>query len=340
MNVLTKMVSQYSKKRIQFSTTVTTISLREQIPKCSLLMSSSFVPQHIREYIEKECKVYSTHEYEYKGRKFVIIMVSENGHVERKKGIVEKMFRWLSIIVDHGELSSNCGKTTTVYCYLTPFKKELPSKRGEILSYDNANSAVTTACSELNEVCIFREEEMFKVFIHETFHAFNLDFSLHMDKLDLSKIKKMFHIKSEFNLYEAYTEFWGEIMNVVFVAGDNVNKALQAEIDFSLHQMNKVLAYIGLTYRELIEREGYSRYKEETNIFSYYVLKTVMLYYWSDFLKRWPSFKFKPTKHNLAEFVKFIREKHDASEFIEAVERAGKRRFLSRTMRMSVNEEN
>jgi hypothetical protein len=337
MNVLTNLVNQYNKKRIQFSTTVTKISLREQIPKCSLLTSSSFVPQHIREYIDKESKVYSTHEYEYKGRKFVIIMVSENGHVERKKGIVEKMFKWLSIIVDHGELSPNCGHVTTVYCYLTPFKKELPAKRGEFLSYDNANSAVTTACSSSNEICIFREEEMFKVFIHETFHAFNLDFSLHMDKLDLSKIKKMFHIKSEFNLYEAYAEFWAELMNVVFAGG---NKALQAEIDFSLHQLNKVLAYMGLSYRELIDRKGYSRYKEETNVFCYYVLKTVLLYYWSDFLKRWPSFKFKPTKHNLAEFVKFIGEKHDTPEFLEAVETAGKEPFLSNTMRMTVNGEN
>jgi hypothetical protein len=267
-------------------------------------------------------------------------MVSENEDVERKKGIAEKMFKWLSIVADYGELSPNCGKTTTIYCYLTPFKKELPAKRGEILSYDNANSAVTTACSSSNDICIFREEEMFKVFIHETFHAFNLDFSLHMDKVDLPKIKKMFHIKSEFNLYEAYAEFWAEIMNVAFATGANLNKALQTEIDFSLHQLNKVLAYMGLTYRELIDRQGYSRYKEETNVFCYYVLKTVLLYYWCDFLKRWPSFKFKPTKHNLAEFVKFIGEKYNAPEFLEAVERAGKKPFLSNTMRMTVNEQN
>jgi hypothetical protein len=276
-------------------------------------------------------------------------MVSDNGHVERKmlesrmlesrKAIAGDMFRWLSIIVDHGELAVNCGETTMVYCYLTPFKKELPPKRGELLSYDNANSAVTTACSSINEICIFREEEMFKVFIHETFHAFNLDFSLHMDKLDLSKIKKMFHIKSEFNLYETYAEFWAEIMNIVFVSKDvDVNKALHAEINFSLHQMKKVLAYMGLSYRDLIEDKAYGKYKEETNVFCYYVLKTVLLYSWEDFLKRWPSFKFKPTKHNLAELVKFIGEKYKSPEFLKDIESITEQPFLSKTMRMTINE--
>lgn len=315
------------------------ISLRQQVPSCSLLTNSSFVPEHIREYIEKESKCYVTHEYSYKGREFKIIMVYDNEDVERKKGIEVDMFKWLTMIVDMGKLAANCGKSTTVYCYLTPFKKELPVKRGEILSYDNANSAVTRPCFESNEICIFREEEMFKVFIHETFHTFNLDFSLQMKDVHIKEMKKMFNIKSEFNIYETYAETWAEIMNILFLSGGvhTANKMLQAEVAFSLHQMNKVLAYMGLDYSDLINNNGNSmrNYKEETNVFCYYILKALTLFYWSDFVEFCNgSFKYEG---GVSDFIGFIREKHKEHLFIDAAD-AAMNHVSGKTMRMTLWE--
>lgn len=319
-------------------THVTQLSLRKQIPSCSLLTNSSFVPENIRDYIEKESKCYVTHQYSHKGREFKIIMVYDDKVVERKKGIEMDMFRWLSMIVDMGKLEANCGKTTTVYCYLTPFKKELPANSGEVLSYSNANSAVTRPCFENNEICIFREEELFKVFIHETFHTFNLDFSLQMKDVHVKEMKKMFNIKSEFNIYETYAETWAEIMNVLFLSeGSGVNKMLQAEVAFSLHQMNKVLSYMGLDYADLLNNTGnaYHKYKEETNVFCYYVLKALTLFYWSDFVEFCGgSIKFTM---NVGDFIGFIREKYKQSQFIDAAN-AVMEHVSGKTMRMTLWE--
>jgi hypothetical protein len=318
----------------------TRISLREQVPRCELLITSSFVPDHIRKFIDKESKFYVTYEYVYKGREFKIIMVYGDENVERKKAIVIDMFKWLTMIVDMGSLPRNCGKTTSIYCYLTPFKKELPSKSGKILSYDNANSAVTRPCFSSNEICVFREEELFKVFIHETFHAFNLDFSLHMNDNHTKQMKKMFNIKSEFNIYETYAETWAEIMNILFLsecAGINyANKILQAEVAFSLHQMNKVLAHMGLDYYDLIDTNGLQdKYKEETNVFCYYVLKSLVLFYWSDFVDFCDgSFKYKGTVND---FIGFIREKYNKKEFVNAANIAAEH-VSGKTMRMTLWE--
>lgn len=337
-NVISRLKTTNVKNNIHSHTT--RISLLKQIPRCELLMSSEFVPDHVREYIEQKSRFYVTHQYEYKSREFKIIMVCEDENVERKKGIVEDMFKWLTIIVDMGSLPQNCAKTTTIYCYLTPFKKELPSKRGESISYDNANSAVTRPCSSKNEICIFREEELFKVFIHETFHAFNLDFSLHMKDIHVKQMKQMFNIKSEFNIYETYAETWAEIINILFLSGDIgvANKMLQAEVAFSLHQMNKILIYMGLEYSDIImsrSSSSYQKYKEETNSFCYYVLKALILFYWSDFVELCGgSFKFKGS---VGEFIEFIREKYKQQAFVNA-SNIVLNHVSGKTMRMSLWE--
>lgn len=214
----------------------------------------------------------------------------------------------------------------------------MPANSGEVLSYSNANSAVTRPCFENNEICIFREEELFKVFIHETFHTFNLDFSLQMKDVHVKEMKKMFNIKSEFNIYETYAETWAEIMNVLFLSeGSGVNKMLQAEVAFSLHQMNKVLSYMGLDYADLLNNTGnaYHKYKEETNVFCYYVLKALTLFYWSDFVEFCGgSIKFTM---NVGDFIGFIREKYKQSQFIDAAN-AVMEHVSGKTMRMTLWE--
>ena len=334
--VVKALISKSKTIKINSSSEITRISLRQQVPISSLLTSTSFVPEHIIKHIASESKFYVTHEYEYKGRHFRIIMVYDDEHVERKKAVVEDMFKWLTMITDMGSLAQNCGITTTIYCYLTPFKKELPQKRGEVLSYDNANSAVTSSCSSSNEICIFREEEMFKVFIHETFHAFNLDFSLHMKGSHIQQIKTLFKIKSDFNIYETYAETWAEIINIVFLSGDYeiFNKMIQTEAAFSLHQMNTVLTYMGLDYSDIISANAFHKYKEETNVFCYYILKSIVLFYWSDFIE-FCGGSFKYAK-NVDEFIDFIREKYLDSKFINAVSASEASKMT--TMRMSLWE--
>ena len=86
-------------------------------------------------------------------------------------------------------------------------------------------------------------------------------------------ILSIFPIKSDVNLFEAYTEFWAEIINISFCSYFYTNIGFKLErnietdkfnnfmtnVDFLLHyeriysffQLNKVLNYMGLTYKNL-----------------------------------------------------------------------------------------
>ena len=76
---------------------------------------------------------------------------------------------------------------------MTPIKKVLPSSPFVILSPTHANTAVTTTCTADGEICLFRKEEIFKVFIHETFHSLGLDFSSMSNTALNSKMKGIAH---------------------------------------------------------------------------------------------------------------------------------------------------
>ena len=98
---------------------------------------------------------------------------------------------------------------------MTDFKKKLPEKSVDILSPINCNTAVTTGCLEKTEIIIYRKEEWFKVFIHETFHSLGLDFANYSTAEFENGIKSIFPLKN-LDITETYAEFWGTILNCAF----------------------------------------------------------------------------------------------------------------------------
>ena len=109
-----------------------------------------------------------------------------------------------------------------MYIYHTSLLKMLPSTNIEILNETHVNTAFTRTCPKDSEIVVFRKEEWFKVFIHETFHNFGLDFSDMELTTCNTKILSIFPVNSDVNLYEAYTEFWARLMNVLFCSYINM----------------------------------------------------------------------------------------------------------------------
>lgn len=247
--------------------------------------------------------------------------------------ILQRILIWLHMIYTYKQKQtskSGCTLPKTLQCffYLTSLKKELPTytKSIQTLSEMHANTAFTRSCSNssnINEIVVYRMEEWFKVFIHETMHTFGLDFSDYsMDKLSpcTQKLQNTFLVNSDINLYESYTEFWAEIINGMFCSmfithfsnseqdqtkntsnmlkkvknGNYQTKFNKTSITlwnveriFGIIQMNKVLNFMGLTYKDitshsLIVRE---KYQEKTSIFSYYILKNMLLMHYEDFFQ-------------------------------------------------------
>ena len=112
--------------------------------------------------------------------------------------------------------SAKCSKNLELYLYLTPFKKELPDNQMTILDAKHVNTAFTSGCRENTQIVLYRSEEWFKVFIHETFHNFGLDFSdMNLSSVN-KRIKDIFNMNIEYNLYESYCETWARIINTMF----------------------------------------------------------------------------------------------------------------------------
>jgi len=162
-----------------------------------------------------------------------------------------------------------------IYIYLTKARKNIPTRPDQILDENHANTAFTTSCnltatSETHEpkyIILFREEEVFKVLLHELFHALGLDFS--HDSIATQKtatfIREHFGITlPDIRLFETYCETWATILHCLILAflknphkPINPEKVIQEffrlfnyEQNFVLFQCAKVLHYHQLSYQQ------------------------------------------------------------------------------------------
>jgi hypothetical protein len=222
------------------------------------------------------------------------------GEVEPSADAVKDCITWLYMMYNKGA-GVGCKPPKELVCwfYLTSAQKVVGvgGAGNNVLSAIHANTAFTRTCVPVNEIVIYRAEEWFKVFIHESIHTFGLDFSDRDDaalKTCADLVRRRLGLNSkntEVNVYEAYTEFWAEIINILFIAGMRplhvVDAMIALETAFSVGQMHKVLGEMGLTIRDLITRSPAvsAQYRENTSILSYYVLKTIILCNMGEFLR-------------------------------------------------------
>jgi hypothetical protein len=253
---------------------------------------------------------------------------------------------WLCILNQYA--SKTCSNTLVVYLYFTSLEKKLPSSNIQILDELNVNTAFTTTCPKDSEIVIYRKEEWFKVLIHESFHNFGLDFS-DMNNTEVNTcVLELFKVNSDVNLYESYTEIWAEIMNALFCSFyslkvktdldsflSNFEFFINFERSYSFFQLVKTLNFMGLTYKDLISNTEHSislrenLYKEKTNVLSYYVIKTVLINNYQNFLywctnNNLSLLQFKKTLKNQMEYCKFIERNYRKASMLEGVEQSQK----------------
>ena len=229
------------------------------------------------------------------------MLMSHKQIQEKIVRILRKIYLWLHVVCSYLPKTHKCSNLVEVYLFLTEHQKNLPHHHDIPVDVIHANTAFTTACvAENTSICLFREEEWFKVFMHETFHTLGLDF-IAIDHPSINhKIKQTFPIAvDDIRVYEVYAEMWAEIMNVLFVVYEmdpparkgrlpmirwiaTLEKAFLLEQTFSLFQANKVLAFQKLKYSDLF---GASHYKENTYIFSYFILKSIWMFHVNEFLE-------------------------------------------------------
>jgi len=305
-----------------------------------------WIPKEIQGSLQESSFFKKTYSYVQFDRTFHIEMVypipKDHHATSYLKQTVHKFFEkslykiyiWL-FIAGHFA-SAHCSKNVNIYFYFTEHKKRLPEEKepfGEI----HANTAFTTVCSPSTDIHIFRKEEWFKVFIHETFHNLGMDFAT-MDVADMDKmIGKVFHIRKDFRVYETYCEVWAVILSCLLESyfetdGSRehifryMEKCITQESIFAVFQAVKVLDHYGLTYDKLVESKSIIEYQDNTYVFSYYVLKSILLFHISEFLdfciEKNDGMNFRKTKKTVLDYGKLIISLSKRADYMEMIHKA------------------
>lgn len=314
-----------------------------QIPYPKMFPLSSF-PEEIRTHIDETAQHVVTYSVKIFNRTmtfhFVLEVVRANS-VDKCVDYARHMLAWLYIVNQYAR--SSCAKNLNVYIYMTSLKKTIPQSNMHVLGQNHANTAFTTTCPVDSEIVIFRSEEWFKVFMHETFHNFALDFSDMNNNACHAKIKSVFNVVSDVNLFESYAEFWAETMNICFCSYNTITKKtdktgyltnckylFEVERNYSVFQMVKVLAFMGLGYKNLHSKSPKHRllrdtlYKEQTNILAYYIINTILMTHYKDtigwcYRHNTSLLQFKKSAANQASFCKLVTDNYKSSALTSMV---------------------
>ena len=374
--ILTKIFYLINKSAIDIKTmndlSLITSELKTVINKKTLLdielLHSKFVPKNIKDYVLENVSGKMSFNAMINKKNIVIDFYLTEEDILNNLSFVKRMankilivFKFLSNMSD-----SKCCKTLKISVFTTPHKKQLPRTNYTVLGSNHANTAVTYHCKENGEILIYRKEELFKVCIHEMFHALGLDWHEMPVTNFKQKLRRIFKIKSTMLTPEAYSEVWGCILNCCFTGYFLCNKELEEfllfteyclEIEriFSLFQLYKILKFMGINYVTLYKNDDTSKslrkymYKENTNIFMYYILKTLFLYNNLDFMnfcnnnnKQFVNFSL--TETNMNKLYNFIHKRYDDINFITDINKVCKNiklksdDILKRTMRLTALE--
>jgi len=314
----------------------------------------SSIPVPIRSLLDRYSSLEQTFEFTLKGDQYKVCMVypipSSTSSVYKKttamfREALCKIYLWL--FVAHEFAPPECSQRMTIFLYFTSHVKKMADIQGEPLDEIHSNTAFTTTCSPSTEINIFREEEWFKVLIHETFHNLGLDFSS-MDDSEANRfILGLFPIEADqgIRLYETYCETWANTMNC-FVAAYMHSRSNRSflhvfqlfselvywESRFSVFQCANVLRHYGLTYQHLVEindpasKKLRDAYHENTYVLSYYIIKSVLLFHCNDFVE-WcianntntHVVEFHKTTGNILSYCNLIQSLYKNEDYLNSV---------------------
>jgi len=318
----------------------------------------NFYPRNIQETLKSNNVFQVNQECIIQHRRFQLhLLYIDIPSKQRVQEDLHKIRCWLGVVCRYA--SDECSKIMDIYISFTNIKKQIPSK-GMVLDKQHANTAFTYSCKEMNNIHVFREEEWFKCFIHETFHSMGLDFSHVYETRSQQFITNLFHVLSDVRLYESYCEMWAEIIGLLFLCVDvtksketmlnNFEEKLFVEQQFSLFQSAKLLDHFQVNYRDLIDKtHTQPLYRDNTPTFSYYIIKSLFMYYIDDFLQWCSKTNKKQLKFlnngpgSIMLYCKLIQKLYNKQDYMKSLHTAmthlhqqSKRKMIMKTMRMTI----
>ena len=306
----------------------------------------SYMEKEVQNNIMQTLKITATYTIRIYNKYVKINFIVDTLDLEYINNCVYKILLWLFIVMKNTDSNNHVN----IYLYMTSLEKTLPTGDNQITKY-HINSGYTS--TNENNIVVFRKEEWFKVFIHETLHFFEFDFR--HDNHIKNKVLEMFKVKSKVNLYEAYTETWAKIINIVFCSYflstefntfiDLFETLINIEKTYTIFQMLKILEYMDIEYVDILT--GDNLYYENTHILSYYIIGTILLNSYQEFMKFCNEnndyiFNFKETRENKSKFLKFIKRYYKTRKLFNKIEMVSKiqldNQYILKNTRLSICE--
>ena len=180
-----------------------------------------------------------------------------------------------------------------VNVFMSPFKKVFPKQDGAPLTPLNVNSGVTfynTSGFTEKHVVVYRQEEVFKVLMHELIHAYELDIPRMSTEVE-KPIRTIFgKVGVILRVNESLTDTLACLFNVIMYcilkkqsSLKEVRKQLGVEQTYILSKGFQVFRWEGYRYENDIKVPHLNMH-EHTHVTSYYILKALNFWNLSKFL--------------------------------------------------------
>jgi len=318
----------------------------------------TYINSEIRSSIESSCWIGQTLILTIHSKKIIVHLVHPCSSVKKDskqitlffKKIKTQIFTWLYVASLESE--KGCSTDLSIYLYFTDFKKALPPVKKTPLDEIHVNTGFTFSCSLSgsgeNEMYIYRKEEWFKVLIHESFHAFSLDFSgLSRDILEKAdkQVIHMIPLHIDLRYYETYCEIWAELLQIIYMNWEEISqneksiwsifeRMIKIDQKHSVKQAVKILKQQHLCYSDLFEKSNKSQlkrieYREVSPVISYYLLKSIFYMHIGRYIE-WTSInnkgtlRFLKTELSVNSYVGLLREMYQSPKYIEMMKKCEK----------------
>lgn len=355
--------------------------------------NNPYIDNNIKEYIRNKPGSLITYQLPFKDKTITINLIKYSKispkQLKNFDNLVKNMMAQIYLI-NHLTKNNTCSEDSlNVYLFLTPFKRELEKSQEKVLGASNANGGFCYGCVSNGDIVVYRQEEVFKVFSHELVHNFGVDGYIWQfmtqvkvkntkEYLIYNKFLDNFNLGRENNIgiQESLVEFWGEFFNNAiysFVYSKSCNLStykqefkfytqvfetvMKFEIIHSFLQTTKIISHNRLNYIDILSTNNNKPvYKENTHIFSYYILKLYILFGYKEFINSQISLTrenrlfFNNSLQNMQKFFNYMSSVSKNSYFLQNIKfmrelytsirvlKTKNLNFLLNNLRMSVLE--
>ena len=309
----------------------------ENFIECIEIYKNPFLSFEIEEYIQNNIK----YKYHFENNIINIKLFSKN--------IINiNLISDIHNILDFMILIFDISIKINLILFLTPYEKKI----NDNLTPNEINTGSTI---KGNIIILWRTEELIKVLIHELIHYNDID--LNSDSYIVSKLINKINLdkNSELRPNEAYTETIAIILNIYYNTLKinyntfNINLfnfLMKQEVIWSYHQCCKIIKHFKCfeKFEDLLDTSKNCKIIQYTSVFSYFIIKTSLIYNFNnffDFLQsiKQETFNFNDSQDNYKKFYNFIIKCLRNNNFIEIINKNINKLdelITNKSMRMSI----